>query len=197
MTQGNLLNLYSSMADLPSEDRRNWLLKALHAGSEAYTGFERSQQRPTRSKPPGCFANCERLVAMILPKCGRRPGWAPPPDWLLQDEDVSSMEALPSSLQEALSSYIGRKETAEKAQSDPTLWQAAAEAGEAVLAALPDEPGTSELLAELKKDLASVHNRLGSALDGQSDKAASLTAFERAIALSPILPCGIVTAPAR
>jgi len=84
-----------------------------------------------------------------------------------------------------LNDYLTRKETAEKAESDPALWQAAAEAGEAVLSALPDEPGTSELLAELKKDLASVYNRLGSALDDQSDKAASLTAFERAIALRP------------
>ena len=102
-----------------------------------------------------------------------------------QNPDAARAAQAAASLQEALNDYLTRKETAEKAESDPALWQAAAEAGEAVLSALPDEPGTSEWLAELKKDLASVYNRLGSALDDQSDKAASLTAFERAIALRP------------
>jgi len=63
MTQGNLLSLFSAMADLPGEDRRGWLLKALRAGWEAYTGFERSQHAPYQEQ-------ATRLLRDLRTSCG-------------------------------------------------------------------------------------------------------------------------------
>jgi tetratricopeptide (TPR) repeat protein len=107
---------------------------------------------------------------------------------LAQNPAAASAVQAVAPLQQALDSYVMQKEAAEKAGTDTTLWQIAADAGEAALsalAALPDAPGTSDLLAGLKQDLANTYTALCIALEKQGKLDESLEATQHAIALQP------------
>jgi tetratricopeptide (TPR) repeat protein len=89
-------------------------------------------------------------------------------------------------VQQALAAFAGALQAAQTDERNVGLWQAAVEAGEALLAVLetaPPVPGLS--VADVQAELASACNSLGNAQDEAGDKSAALAAFERAIALQP------------
>jgi hypothetical protein len=92
MTQGNLLNLFSSMADLPGEERRNWLLKAMRAGWEAYTGFGLSQHAPYQEQASQQLRGLRATCGDDFVEMWAAAALGAPPDWLLQDDDASSLD---------------------------------------------------------------------------------------------------------
>ncbi|MCL6511131.1 MAG: tetratricopeptide repeat protein [Anaerolineae bacterium] len=95
-------------------------------------------------------------------------------------------QMIPPSVQGPLAAFAAALQAAQADERDVALWQAAVEAGEALLAALeaaPPVPGLS--VADVRAELASAWNTLGNARDEAGDKPGALAAFERAIALQP------------
>jgi tetratricopeptide (TPR) repeat protein len=94
-------------------------------------------------------------------------------------------QMIPASVQQPLAAFAAALQAAQASEGDASLWQAAAETGEALLAALESDPPIPALgVEDMRTQLAEVYNMLGNALS-ESDKTRSLAAYDRAIALLP------------
>ncbi|BCX02892.1 MAG: hypothetical protein KatS3mg053_0830 [Candidatus Roseilinea sp.] len=103
----------------------------------------------------------------------------------LQAVDQALVAAIPESLRPHGAAFGQALLAAQANAGDATLWQAAAETGEALLAALESAPPIEALgVEDMRAQLAEVYNALGNALN-ESDKTQSLAAYDRAIALLP------------
>ena len=90
----------------------------------------------------------------------------------------------PRELRQALDRYLEQRRAAEQSEHDVSAWQAAVEAGEALLGpAFAQTPGAN--WEALRENLADAYNRLGIAQEAAKDLPATLAAFDRAIALQP------------
>jgi tetratricopeptide (TPR) repeat protein len=93
------------------------------------------------------------------------------------------VDAAQITFQAALDRYMAQLQEAQAETAGVDTWQAATQAGEALLVPeLAETPGVN--WDALRVHLASTYNSLGNALD-EHDKQQALAAFERAIALQP------------
>lgn len=182
-TQNNRAILLSAIATLPGEDRRARLTQALRCAAEAVALFQQFQQAQYLEVGKRVLQSIRRACGDDFAALWAAAGLGEPPDWLLETEDTDSSSAMPA-LAERAQAYMARLQAADAENPQVAEWQAITALGERLLAM---QPGAENLLNwnALREQIASDYNTLGNAHDRAGDKAASLAAFERAIALQP------------
>jgi tetratricopeptide (TPR) repeat protein len=107
MTQGNLLNLYQTLAGEPGEDRMSRLLDALRAGWTAFgfftalqhADFQRRAMNQLRNLRIACGDDFDALWAAL--------DVGPPPEWLTTSEEGETLALLSQLIQRLLAVSSG------------------------------------------------------------------------------------------